>query len=107
MFIGRTTERRTLEDIFATDRSNLVILYGRAGIGKTALIAEFLKEKNAYYYLLRESSFREQMLCMSEELESAYPGQPLKAAEELAQHPDAHVNRLARQIVTAVESLEE
>ena len=83
MFIGRTTERRTLEDIFATDRSNLVILYGRAGIGKTALIAEFLKEKNAYYYLLRECSLREQMFCMSEELESAYPGQPLKAVDEL------------------------
>ncbi len=83
MFIGRNTERRTLEDIFATDRSNLVILYGRTGIGKTALIAEFLKEKNAYYYLLRECSFREQMLCMSEELESAYPGQPLKAVDEL------------------------
>ena len=83
MFIGRTTERRTLEDIFATDRSNLVILYGRAGMGKTALIAEFLKEKNAYYYLLRECSFREQMLCMSEELESAYPGQPLKSVDEL------------------------
>lgn len=83
MFIGRNTERRTLEDIFATDRSNLVILYGRAGMGKTALIAEFLKEKNAYYYLLRECSFREQMLCMSEELESAYPGQPLKSVDEL------------------------
>jgi len=83
MFIGRNAERRTLEDIFATDRSNLVILYGRAGMGKTALIAEFLKEKNAYYYLLRECSFREQMLCMSEELESAYPGQPLKSVDEL------------------------
>ena len=83
MFIGRNVERRTLEDIFATDRSNLVILYGRTGMGKTALIAEFLKEKNAYYYLLRECSFREQMFCMSEELESAYPGQPLKAVDEL------------------------
>lgn len=83
MFIGRNVERRTLEDIFATDRSNLVILYGRTGMGKTALIAEFLKEKNAYYYLLRECSFREQMFCMSEELESAYPGQPLKTVDEL------------------------
>ena len=83
MFIGRNTERKALEDIFATDRSNLVILYGRAGMGKTALIAEFLKEKNAYYYLLRECSFREQMFCMSEELESAYPGQPLKGIDEL------------------------
>ena len=83
MFIGRNPERKALEDIFATDRSNLVILYGRAGMGKTALIAEFLKEKNAYYYLLRECSFREQMLCMSEELESAYPGQPLKGIDEL------------------------
>ena len=83
MFIGRTTERKMLEDIFATDRSNLVILYGRVGIGKTALIAEFLKEKNAYYYLLRECSFREQMLCMSDEMESAYSGQPLKAVEKL------------------------
>lgn len=83
MFIGRNVERRTLEDIFATDRSNLVVLYGRAGMGKTALIAEFLKEKNAYYYLLRECSFREQMFCMSEELESAYPGQPLKTVDEL------------------------
>lgn len=83
MFIGRNTERRTLEDIFATDRSNLVVLYGRAGMGKTALIAEFLKEKNAYYYLLRECSFREQMFCMSEELESAYPGQSMKTVDEL------------------------
>ena len=83
MFIGRNTERKALEDIFATDRSNLVILYGRAGMGKTALIAAFLKEKNAYYYLLRECSFREQMFCMSEELESAYPGQPLKGIDEL------------------------
>ena len=83
MFIGRNTERKALEDIFSTDRSNLVILYGRAGMGKTALIAEFLKEKNAYYYLLRECSLREQMLCMSEELENAYPGQPLRSIEEL------------------------
>ena len=27
MFIGRNTERKALEDIFSTDRSNLVILY--------------------------------------------------------------------------------
>lgn len=79
MLIGRTNERKTLDDIFSSKKSNLVILYGRAGIGKTALIAEFLKEKNAYYYLLRESSLREQLLCMSEELQNAYPGQNVKA----------------------------
>ncbi len=75
MFVGRTAERKTLEEMYSGDRSSLVILYGRPGIGKTALIAEFLKEKPSYYYLMRECSVREQLLSMQEELDSAYPGQ--------------------------------
>lgn len=82
MFVGRMAERKTLEEIYAGNKSNLVILYGRCGIGKTALIAEFLKEKFSYYYLVRECSFKEQLLAMAEELESAYPGQTAPLSPE-------------------------
>jgi len=36
--------------------SSLVILYGRRRVGKTALAAEFIKEKNALYFLVSEES---------------------------------------------------
>jgi len=72
MFVGRTSERKTLEDIYASGRSGLVILYGRLGMGKTALISEFIKDKNAFYYLCRDCTVREQVFSMQSELETVY-----------------------------------
>ncbi len=69
MFIGRVSERKILEDIFASQKSGLVILYGRLGMGKTALVSEFIREKQAYYYLCRDCTEREQVFTMQRESE--------------------------------------
>ena len=81
MFVGRTAELKALEEIYTSNRSNLVILYGRAGIGKTAIIAQFMKELRAYYYLARECTEREQLLLMEEELKINFPGHIIEGSE--------------------------
>jgi uncharacterized protein len=50
MFVKRAAELKLLEEQYASDTSNLVILYGRKGMGKTSLITEFLKGKAAACY---------------------------------------------------------
>ncbi|MDR2337932.1 MAG: ATP-binding protein [Deltaproteobacteria bacterium] len=51
-FTNRTEELKTLEEEFAKNTSTLTILYGRRRIGKTELIAEFLRRhnNNAFYF---------------------------------------------------------
>ena len=49
-FIGRTDEMRLLEKSYSGN-SNLILLTGRRRIGKTRLIKEFLKGKDAIYFL--------------------------------------------------------
>ena len=49
MFIGRKEERKSLESVYATDRSNLLVLYGKEGIGKTALALQFAQNKKTIY----------------------------------------------------------
>ena len=49
-FIGRNSELETLEQEFQRD-SGFVVIYGRRRVGKTRLIKEFIKGKNAFYFL--------------------------------------------------------
>ncbi|MBP1924237.1 AAA+ ATPase superfamily predicted ATPase [Sedimentibacter acidaminivorans] len=55
-FVNRNKEYKFLEDEYNRDSSSLVILYGRRRVGKTALASEFIKEKNALYFLVTEES---------------------------------------------------
>ncbi|MDF2487334.1 MAG: putative ATPase superfamily [Herbinix sp.] len=50
MFVKRVAELKLLEEQYASIGSNLVILYGRKGMGKTSLLTEFLSGKKAAYY---------------------------------------------------------
>ncbi len=72
MFIGRTQELKQLEDAYRTARNTAVVLYGRYGIGKTALARRFMKEKPAVFYTARELSEQEQCFVLAEELGVAY-----------------------------------
>lgn len=72
MFVGRTAELKQLHDMYESERNNLAVVYGRYGIGKTALISEFMKEKRAYYYLARECTEQEQLILMKDEMEAEY-----------------------------------
>jgi AAA+ ATPase superfamily predicted ATPase len=50
MFVKRTEQLKLLEEQYASLGNNLVILYGRKGMGKTTLLSEFLENKSAAFY---------------------------------------------------------
>ena len=51
-FIDREMEMDTLQSEYERNGSALVILYGRRRVGKTTLISEFIKDKNALFCTL-------------------------------------------------------
>lgn len=55
-FINRENELDFLRKEYNRKEASLVILYGRRRIGKTALATEFIKDKEALYYLTTEES---------------------------------------------------
>ena len=55
-FIDREQEMDTLQDEYERKGSSLVILYGRRRAGKTTLISEFIRDKNALFFLASEES---------------------------------------------------
>lgn len=52
-FIGRDDELNALEREYSRD-SGFVVIYGRRRVGKTTLIKEFIKNKDAFYFLATE-----------------------------------------------------
>ena len=56
MFIGRNTELKKLNEMYISDKYECAVIYGRRRVGKTTLIKEFIKGKNAIYFLSREAA---------------------------------------------------
>lgn len=52
----RESEMATLQNEYERNGSALVILYGRRRVGKTTLITEFIKDKEALFFLASEES---------------------------------------------------
>lgn len=65
-FIDREDELATLENEYRREGSALVILYGRRRVGKTTLISEFIKDKNALFFLASEESETQNQLAFKE-----------------------------------------
>lgn len=75
MFIGRQSELRELEGIYASGKFECVILHGRLRMGKTSLLREFMKDKNCIYFAAGETSDRENLDALINCVE-AYPHTP-------------------------------
>ena len=58
MFIGRNKELTKLNNIYAKDGFKLVLLCGKKGVGKTALIKEFCKDKDTIFFTAKPESSR-------------------------------------------------
>lgn len=58
-FVNRNTERKFLQNEFEKNESSLVIIYGRRRIGKTTLLSEFIRDKDALFFLATEESENE------------------------------------------------
>ncbi|OAA31658.1 ATPase [Kosmotoga arenicorallina S304] len=56
MFVNRDSELQLLENEYNANRSSFVVMYGRRRIGKTTLLKEFIKGKNAIYFLATEEN---------------------------------------------------
>src|SRR5665648_408984 len=55
-FFNREHDLAILEDIYASQSSSLVVLYGRRRVGKTELSKEFLKNKKGIYLFVETKS---------------------------------------------------
>lgn len=50
-FIGRKQELKKLNELYYAAGFHMAVIYGRRRIGKSTLIAEFIKDKKAIYYM--------------------------------------------------------
>lgn len=55
-FIGRKEELKKLNTLYHTPDFQMAVIYGRRRIGKSTLIAEFVKDKKAIYYMATKVS---------------------------------------------------
>jgi AAA+ ATPase superfamily predicted ATPase len=49
VFIGRVYELQQLKDKYNTDKSELVVIYGRRRIGKSSLVEKFAENKKLFF----------------------------------------------------------
>lgn len=56
MFFGREKELKKLNSMYNSNKFEFAVFYGRRRVGKTTLIREFCKDKNAIYFVAREAS---------------------------------------------------
>ena len=61
MFIGRERELAQLNKLYHTDFFQFPVIYGRRRVGKTAIINEFIKDKEAIYFTGVESSEKQNL----------------------------------------------
>lgn len=72
MFVGREKELKLLNQSFQSNENTVVVLYGRDGIGKTALAKQFCEDKSFVYYQARELSQAEQTVYFDKKKEEVF-----------------------------------
>ena len=74
MFIGRERELAALNKLYASDKFEFVVIYGRRRVGKTALISRFIEDKNAIYFMGVESNAKQNLENFSKSILSFHTG---------------------------------
>ena len=67
MFVGRRSELAELENRWQNDSFEFGVVYGTRRIGKTTLLQEFVKGKNAFYYQARKADEKDNLASFSRE----------------------------------------
>ena len=68
MFIGRERELRSLEGLYASGKFEFAVLYGRRRVGKTALLTQFIQDKQAIYFMGVESNAKQNLENLSKSI---------------------------------------
>lgn len=61
MFIGRQQELNTLHKLYHSGKFEFAVIYGRRRVGKTALISEFSKDKDAIFFTGVETNAKQNL----------------------------------------------
>ena len=70
MFIGRENELQFLNDAYASDKAEFIMLYGRRRVGKTELLNEFCCNKPCIFYTCREYTDSKQLQSFTDKVRS-------------------------------------
>lgn len=65
-FIGRHEELSLLNNLYNQNNFQFVVLYGKKGIGKTALINKFIEDKTAIYFSGLEENAQDNLVRLSQ-----------------------------------------
>jgi AAA+ ATPase superfamily predicted ATPase len=68
MFIGRQREKSELERLYKTGKFQCLVMYGRRRVGKTVLISEFIKGKEAIYFTGQETNDKDNLESLSQSI---------------------------------------
>lgn len=74
MFVGRERELNKLNAMYQSEQFEFAVFYGRRRVGKTTLIREFIRDKEAVYYMAVEGTQRENLAGMSKALLTGVEG---------------------------------
>lgn len=61
MFIGRENELNTLNRLYNSDKFEFAVIYGRRRVGKTALINEFVNDKDNIFFTGVETNAKQNL----------------------------------------------
>ena len=96
MFVGRQKELAELNQRYGSNQFEFAVFYGRRRVGKTTLINEFCKDKNAIYYVGIESTEQDNLALMSKAIfDHTMPGMELPSFENFSKLLD-YVVQLAQ-----------
>ena len=68
MFINRKAELEILSSLYASDRAELFVLYGRRRVGKTELLRAFCEDKPHLFFIATLSADGEQLATFSQQI---------------------------------------
>lgn len=65
MFAGRKKELKKLESMYQEENFQFAVIYGRRRVGKTTLIAQFIRDKPAISYIAVEGTMKDNLTGLS------------------------------------------
>lgn len=96
MFVGRKMELNDLNERFASGKFEFAVIYGRRRIGKTALINEFIKDKDSIYCTGVESNEKQNLANLSKAVLEYETGSPIDTSFPSFQAAFEHIFELSR-----------
>lgn len=81
MFVGRNRELQKLNQMYESGQFEFAVVYGRRRVGKTTLINEFIKNREAVFYMAVEGNRQENLTGLSGALLNGVDGNQRMKAE--------------------------